>query len=316
MAKKRKQPDKKPAAKKAKTSQKPPPDPKAEEKKARKEAVQRNVARITKVAKTLMAQLHALVVEGWDEPNVKQSALKEEIGGLVGQISEHRTEIRKLARESNSRDADQADIGKRLGSLERDIEKWSVKLAGKKEERQGHRETMKAAMGEIRSLILDKAQGQMRLDDDPADAKPDQEGADTAPGKAPSKSPPTRSPKPATDATPESAPASNGTRPASSLRPVTVAPPDPLVSTEIDEVFGKQHGIQPRAIAAMTASGLSNLAMVRDWFGHFRKGKVKVVDLPGLTVGDIDPIENAILHHIGNAKRKAESAELVGNAMK
>jgi hypothetical protein len=138
-----------PASTKGK-AKKPQPEKKpADDKAKKKAAIARAVWKQTEAHRTTIGKLAALV-DTWDEYDAKAEALKEECGGLKGQISEDRAEIRRIVRE----DGENAEAN-RLKSLERDVEKREVKLAGKQEERSGAREAMKCAMGDIRKIIRD-----------------------------------------------------------------------------------------------------------------------------------------------------------------
>lgn len=238
----------------------------AKEKAERKAAIARNVARMTKTSRTLMGQLHALVIEGWDEPDAKQQALKEQIGGLTGQIAKHAAEVRQTAREVKENGGSVADA-KKLAGLEQDIERWMVKKTGLVEERKGYRETMKTAWAEVRRLVKDKASGQMRIDDPPEEKAP-------APGKSPSPTSESASkdgpkPSPKTPAPPTS----NGTPPPSTSQaspapsPAQTAPSDEqekadhiksqLAHITCADVIGEDQF--PLAIQDLKAGGVTSL---------------------------------------------------------
>jgi len=118
---------------------------------------------------TFLGQLHQIIVEGYDEPNAKQATLKAQIKTQAKQIDEHREDIRQLSRDAKDikSESEAAKTGKSLAGLERDVERMSVTLATLKEDRRHLRETMKQADDQIRSLIKDRASGQMRIDDPP-----------------------------------------------------------------------------------------------------------------------------------------------------
>lgn len=291
----------KPEKKKPKAN--PAADKRTAEKKARKDAIARNVARMTKTSRTLIGQLNALVVEGYDEPKVKAEAMKEEIGGLTGQISEHNAEIRRLAREEKDlkEPGELSKLGKALAGLERDVERWRVQLTGKKEQRQGYKETMKAADAEIHALIKETASGQMRIDQ-PEPEK--QEGGDTPSGKASS---PSVSSATSPDSGATSSPSSvarNGThRPSKS----TVAPEEPTVPPAEEEpadpmdakigLCANQHSISTHAVEMLRAAGVTTFL------------EASVGRLPkGLSKTDRATVENAVKFREQERDRRKQKA--------
>lgn len=277
--------------KRPKPEPKPAKDPKSEKQK-KSAAIAKAVWKATEASRTTIGKLAALV-DTWDEYDQKAENLKDEIGGLKGSISEHKAEMRSAAREAMSKDADTDKLAKKMGSLERDLERWEVKLTNKQEERSGAVEAKKCAMGDIRQIIRD---GPGLFDETKTAPRSAEEvGAEVQKtAKSNGTNPPLKSP--------------------GSLKPVTVSPPDPLVDVQIDVAFGKSHGIREAAVQALTTSGMNNLSVVRDWFKHYRNNAVRLKDIKGLTSGDVDPIENAIMHHVGNAKRAREAQEAVGAA--
>lgn len=222
MAKKKsKKTEKKPKAPKPPKAEKPPKPDRTK----RKEATARAVWKQTEAHRTTMGKLAALV-DVWDDNDQKAEGLKESIGGLKGQIAEHRAEVRKLARECGSRDNPTQDRDlKSIAGLERDLERYETKLVGEQEHRQGAREAMKCAMADIRKIVKEGP----GLFEKPEEVK------DAPAGKAASNSSDTSKASPST-ATTASTPAksnsstSNGTKTApskSQADSATSTPPSP-----------------------------------------------------------------------------------------
>ncbi len=270
---------KKKTSKKTKTSKPkpapPPPAPKedaAERKKKQREAIDRKVRKITEMSKVTAQQAYGLV-ETYDESDAKAETLKEQIGGLKGQVAEHKAEIRKTAREFKALgkdQKDQADMGKKLAGLEQDVQRWELKLTALTEERTGHRETMKATMHELRKLIRDKAQGGLLFEksDGAEDASSTTPPSTSSSSTSASTPPPaeTRPSKPdgASKPTPAAEPAP---RPSSKskpdLKPTTVPVPDKLASINLAEIH-RQNGIDPRAVEILANNGITTLGGWRE----------------------------------------------------
>lgn len=286
-------------AKKKKTTKKPAAKPSpakeqaAERKQKAREAINRKVKKITEMS-SVTAQQAMSLVDAYDEADAKADELKEQIGGLKGQISKHKAEIREVARDfkslGKSKD-EQAEAGNTLAGLERDVQRWELKLSSLTEERGGHRETMKATMHELRTLIRDKAAGGLLFEKDeehPAAGKP--KGDATAP--------------PATSAaisaaSVESTPPSTGgskgkEQPAKpTLKPVTIAPADHLASIKLPQI-ASYGGIDLRAIELLEKTGITTL---REWKNLadavMADGTGKVKFPKGLTGTQIEKLDKA-----------------------
>lgn len=252
-----------PASTRGKAKKPAPAKKPADDKAKRNAAIARQVWKQTEAHRSTIGKLAALV-DTWDEYDVKAEALKDECGGLKGQISEDRAEIRRIVRE----DGDNAEAN-RLKSLERDIEKREVKLAGKQEERSGAREAMKCAMGDIRKIIRDGP----GLFEKPEDAK---EGGDTPAGKADSPTSASASedgPKPSRK--PPAPPTSNGTTRAPSRStdaPKTPTAPSPAAGDKtpsmratlkgigVRDVLGEEFSIASEALEERNINNLDDVA--------------------------------------------------------
>lgn len=138
---------------KAKTKTRPPKPAEADTRRKDKERIAKLVWKATEASRTTIGKLTALV-DTWDEYDQKAEGLKDAIGGLKGQIAEHKAEIRTAAAEAKDKTGEDAEKAlRKLAGLERDVERWEVTLEGKKEERAGAREAMKVAMADIRKII-------------------------------------------------------------------------------------------------------------------------------------------------------------------
>ncbi len=229
-------PEKKPKAKKAATP--------ADEKAKKKAAIARAVWKETEAHRTTIGKLAALV-DTWDEYDKKAEELKDECGGLKGQISEDRAEIRRIVRED--------DEASKLKGLERDIDKRELKLAGKQEERSGAREAMKCAMADIRKIIKD---GPGLFEEKGADPEPT--GAGKAAVKDPSPpSPP--APSARANAAPPPAPSANGTHPPLKSQAAPAASDElhkALAAVTIRELLGPDLEL---GVQALEQRGIKNL---------------------------------------------------------
>lgn len=194
------------------------PKPAKPDKDKAKQAVARAVWKATEASRTTIGKIAALV-DAWDENDQSAEALKDQIGGLKGQIAEHKAEMRKTTAEAQDLPQTEYEATlKKLIGLEKDLERWEVKLEGLKERRAGAREAMKCAMADIRKIIKDGP----GLFDAPTETPAGKSGSSGTSAASPStattaSASPTTKPAPSPTEPPPSTPASG---PKSAVRPV------------------------------------------------------------------------------------------------
>lgn len=217
-----------PASEKGKGKKPKPEKPAPDEKAKRKAQIAQKVWKATEAHRSTIGKLAALV-DTFEEYDLKSETLKDEIGGLKGQIAEDKAEIRRIVKDEN--DAETVDLRK----LEKDITRREVQLAGKQEERSGSREAMKCAMADIRKIIKE---GPGLFEEKGTDDGPTGAGKAPSPKSASSngekpKAPQTGASKSAAPSAPSSTSA-NATPPPSKS-PASPSTPTPAPSATADD---------------------------------------------------------------------------------
>lgn len=141
------------------------------------EKVKAQLASLTEVSGTTaaMAMGH---VEAFEAAMKEADELNEDIGGLRGSIVGHKGEIRKLTKDGGLKEAEK---GRRIIGLEKDLEKWEGQMEVKKDERHAYRKAAESSMADLRRLIRDKAAGSLLFDQKDDQAKGENEGDDSVP---------------------------------------------------------------------------------------------------------------------------------------
>ncbi len=286
MAKKTtKKTQKKPA--KGKSPPVEPADNKAERKKKQREAIDRKVKKLTEFSTTTARQALALV-EAYDEADEKSEELKPQISGLKGEIAKDKEEIRATAREIKAHGAkteDQAKLGKKMAGLEQDVQRREIRLTDLSEARAGHRETMKAAMAELRKLIRDKAAGGLLFEkSDTAEDASSTTSASTATSPAGSSKPTAAAepaPRPPSKSKPE-------------LKPTTVPVADKLSSIPLEGIQ-RSSALHPKSLEVLAAAGITTLGGYRELAASVADGKGKFPK--GLLGSWVDQLDQAVKYY-------------------